>query len=71
VLLDAAVGIVRAGHAENVVLERLAKAGATVLAHDDALRRRAVNAAAAGATAVDLDAIADLLTVDVDRAVWW
>lgn len=71
VLLDAAVAAVRPGHAESGALRTAADAGVTLLAHDDAVRRRALGESLAdGVKAVELDEIADLVT-GADKAVWW
>lgn len=72
VLLDAAAGMARAGHALGEALRRLSEDGVTVAAHDDALRRRAIDgdALAEGVKVVDMDEIADLVAEGAQRVVW-
>jgi len=72
VLLDTAAGIARAGHTLHDSLRRVLAAGVTVVAHDDALRRRAIDAAslADGVKVADMDEIADLVAEGAQRVVW-
>jgi hypothetical protein len=73
VLLDAAVAVTRPGHREEGWLTDALDAGVLVLAHDEALRSRALAAEARAdeVKAVELDEIADLVTTGADKAVWW
>jgi intracellular sulfur oxidation DsrE/DsrF family protein len=72
VLLDAAASVARVGHALQQTLRRLLDSGVMVAAHDDALRRRAIDAAALaeGVKVVDMDEIADLVAEGAQRVVW-
>ncbi len=70
VLLDAAVAVARSGHSDEGALRAALDAGVLVLAHDEAIRRRAVDGGARVKT-VELDEIADLLTTGADKTVWW
>lgn len=72
VLLDTAAGIARTGHTLHETLRRVMAAGVTVAAHDDALRRRAIDAAALaeGVKVADMDEIADLVAEGAQRVVW-
>lgn len=70
VLLDAAAGVARPGHEDGGSITAAVAAGATVSAHDDALRRRAITDPVEGVEIVDLDAVADLLGDAADRVLW-
>lgn len=72
VLLDGAAAAARQGHAEAVSVSDALGLGLEVLAHDDALRRRAIRAdrTLEGVKAADLDEIADLVTEGADKVVW-
>lgn len=73
VLLDGAAASVRRHHDHEPAVRAALQAGVTVLAHDTALRRRALqtDALLEGVEPVDLDAVADLVTTGADKAVWW
>lgn len=72
VLVGAATALARAGHEAGGRLREAVAAGASVLAVDAALRRRAMDAAELeeGVKVADLDEVADLLADGVDKAVW-
>ncbi|MGH8910646.1 MAG: hypothetical protein ACRD0K_30165 [Egibacteraceae bacterium] len=72
VLLDGASAAVRQGHEDAPILSEAIRMGCAVLAHTDALRRRAIGADRRidGVKAVDLDEVADLVTEGADKVVW-
>lgn len=72
VLLDGAAASARDGHVDGAELRAALAAGATVAAHDDALRRRGVSGGglADGVKTVDLDEVADLVAEGADKVVW-
>ena len=72
VLLDTAAAIARTGHTLHDTLRCVIAAGVTVAAYDDALRRRAIDAAALadGVKVADMDEIADLVAEGAQRVVW-
>jgi len=72
VLLDAAAAAARQGHTEGAAVSEAVERGLAVLAHDDALRRRAIWAdrTLAGVKPVDLDEIADLVTEGAEKVMW-
>ncbi len=70
VLLAEAVAIARPGHADATAVEDAVAAGVDVRGHDEALRRRGIRAPVAEVKPLDLDELADLVTVGADRAVW-
>lgn len=72
VLLDAAAAAARQGHAHAQAVREVLAAGATVGAHTDALRRRAIGPdwRVEGIKTVDLDEIADLVTDTAEKVVW-
>jgi hypothetical protein len=72
VLLDATAAAARQGHEDAPAVGEAMSLGCAVLAHTDALRRRALTAERRidGVKAVDLDEIADLVTEGVDKVVW-
>lgn len=71
VLLDDAAAAARPGHPAAGLLRSLVDAGASVAVHDDALRRRGLDAAVVALKVVDLDEVADLVAEGMDKAVWW
>jgi hypothetical protein len=70
VLLDAAASIARPGHEDGVSIADAARAGVTVLAHDEALQRRSVREPTEHVKVVDLDAVADAVIEGADWVVW-
>lgn len=70
VAVDAASAWVRPGHRDSGHVVAAVEAGVTVLAHDEALARRAVTQCVEGVKSVDLDEVADLIAEDADRVVW-
>lgn len=70
VLLAEAAAIARPGHADAGRIDQATAAGVDVRGHDEALRRRGISAPVAGVKPIDLDELADLVTVGADRAVW-
>ncbi len=72
VLLDGAAAAARQGHLRAPVVGDALGLGIAVLAHDDALRRRAIraNRTLEGVKAVDLDEIADLVADGAEKVVW-
>lgn len=72
VLLAGAARSARQGHPGAAALADALDDGITVLAHAEALARRASqDALADGVKPVGLDELADLLVDGADRAVWW
>jgi hypothetical protein len=71
VLLDAAAAAVREGHLHSQAVSDAMAAGSYVVAHTDALRRRAIGPErrVAGVKTVDLDEVADLITEGVDHVI--
>lgn len=72
VLLDRASASARAAHADSGAVAEALAAGVSVLAAEDALRRRGISAAtlADGVKTTDLDEIADLVADGADKVVW-
>ena len=72
VLCDDAAARARESHPAADSLEAAARAGITVLGHDQALAIRGIGHAslATAVKPVDLDELADLLVDNTDRAVW-
>ncbi|CAN5601497.1 hypothetical protein BH23ACT7_BH23ACT7_04350 [soil metagenome] len=72
VLLDGAASSARRGHAHAEAVKDGAAAGVVVLAHDDALRRRAIRGDGMldGVKTVDLDEVADLVLDGADKVMW-
>lgn len=70
VLLDGAVAVARAGHADRRALTAAAKAGVVLSAHDEALRQRAITEPADQIKVVDLEEVADTVTDGADRVLW-
>ncbi|CAN5739125.1 MAG: hypothetical protein H0T98_09915 [Euzebyaceae bacterium] len=70
VLLDRAAAAARPGHTDAEAVAAAVAAGATVVAHDDALRRRGIRQVAEGIGVVDLDRITDLLVEGADQVAW-
>lgn len=71
VLLDAAVAAARDGSLHAEAVSEAIAAGAAVVAHTDALRRRAIgpDQRIEGVKPVDLDEVADLVTEGVDKVI--
>jgi predicted peroxiredoxin len=72
VLLDGASAAARQGHEDAPAVSDAIRMGVAVLAHVDALRRRAIRADRRldGVKVVDLDEVADLVTEGSDKVVW-
>lgn len=70
VLLDSAAAMARPDHADADALAAAVAGGVGVAVHDAALRRRGLVSPAQGVTVLDLDEVAELVTVGADRAVW-
>jgi intracellular sulfur oxidation DsrE/DsrF family protein len=72
VLLDRAAASARPGHRAASDLASALASGVAVAAHDDALRRRALDRSRIidGVKIIDLDEVADLVGEGCDRAVW-
>jgi len=71
VLLDAAATAARQGNLHAQAVSQAMTAGAAVVAHTDALRRRAISPERRieGIKAVDLDEIADLVMEGADNVI--
>lgn len=72
VLLDGAAAAARPGHRECGAVRAAVDAGVRVAAESDALARRGLDGSglAEGVGVVDLDGVADLITIREGRAVW-
>jgi len=70
VLLDKAAAAARPGSPNAAAVTSAVAAGVTVLAHDDALRRRGIGQVAEGIGVSDLDRIADLLVDGANQVAW-
>ena len=70
VLLEDAVTLTRPAHRDAGELAAAVAAGATVLAEEEALSRRAVTDLADGVKPTGLDEIVDLLMERSDRQAW-
>jgi NAD(P)-dependent dehydrogenase (short-subunit alcohol dehydrogenase family) len=75
VLCDQAAAAARRGHADAEDVRSALAAGASVAAHDEALSRRgiptgAIDVLVDGVRAVDLDALADLVSTPRAAVVW-
>lgn len=72
VLLDAAAAAAREGHRDAAVVHEAVASGVSVLAAEDALRRRGIDVGtlAPGVKVTDLDVVADLIADGADRVVW-
>lgn len=71
VLLDAAAAAARQGNLHAHAVSQTMTAGTAVVAHTDALRRRAIDPERRieGIKTVDLDEIADLITEGADHVI--
>ncbi|MGH3112990.1 MAG: DsrE family protein [Gaiellaceae bacterium] len=71
VLLDAAAAAAREGHGHAEAVNAAMAGGVAVVAHTDALRRRAIGPERrlAGVKTVDLDEVADLVTEGADHVI--
>jgi hypothetical protein len=71
VLLDAAAAAARQGHLHAQAVSDAMAAGLCVVAHTDALRRRAIGPERriGGVKTINLDEVADLVTEGADRVI--
>ncbi|MGH8898886.1 MAG: DsrE family protein [Egibacteraceae bacterium] len=71
VLFDAAATAAREGHHHAEAVSKAMTAGAIVVAHTDALRRRAIGPERriGGVKTMDLDEVADLITEGADHVI--
>lgn len=72
VLLDGATAVLRPGHQAAERVAAACAAGATVLAHADAVAERTIRDAPVDLVdLVDLDGVADLVADADSRVQWW